>query len=887
MNRIVFPLIVIVCFMISFLFVTSDESADSTLSVEQLDRALGFPATHASEAIRWYNDQRSYPTGTIPVDWREKAVSHVQKNNFLKTSSSSTVAWVPVGPDNIGGRVRSIVHHPTISGTLYCGSVSGGIWKTTNGGSSWTPLGDFAPSLVIGALAIDPTNTNVIYAGTGEGYFNTDALRGIGVLKTTDGGATWATQATFTGSGQGFPYYINDIYLRPDSTNILYAATNSGLFRTTNGGTNWTFMKRGDLTYRATQIAVDPTNPRTFYICFGNFSRDGIYKTTNGGGSFTKLAGGFPTTGFYRISLAIAKSNPQILYAVLIDSFQHEVHSVQKSTNGGTNWTAVTTPMDGSIPGSGLVTFVDHQGWYNNVIAVHPTDANLVYAGGINVFKSVTGGTAWSMMTDGYPPSVVPYMHVDQHGIVFDPNNPAVMYFGNDGGMYKSTNGGTSISSINNGLSITQFYSGAIHPTQEIYYGGTQDNGTLKSSALPAWEVVLGGDGGATEVDFTTPTNVFTEYVFLCIQKSTNSGANLSWTRTMNGIPVSGSQQGDGTSDRCNFIAPFVMAPSNSQILVAGTYRAFRTTNSGVSWTAISGDLTGSGAGSVGTSGSVISTIAIANSNSNVIYVGTTGYAPATVVARIQVTTNAGSSWTDLTKAPLPDRYVKALAIDAADANRTFAAYSGYNTNTPGTPGHLFRTTNRGTSWTNVSGDLPDIPVNAISLDPTNQSHIIIGTDIGIFETFNDGTNWLQQNTGMANVSVADLDLRADGYLFAATHGRGMYKSTTTTDVQEIPGEVPSSFVLNQNYPNPFNPSTKISFTIPSRSHVQLKVYDVAGREVAVLVDEELSAGTYSSPFIASGLASGVYFYAISVEDKRSEASQRSFSETKKMMLIK
>ncbi len=852
------------------------------MSSEKFDRGEIIEATHAAAAMQWYNDQRAFPTGAIPPDWREKALNHIQKNNFRKTASSAAVAWAPLGPDNIGGRIRSIAVHPTLSGTVYAGAASGGIWKTSNGGTSWTPLGDFAPNLVIGAIAVDPTNKNVLYAGTGEGYFNVDALRGIGVIKTTDGGATWSTQANFTGSAQGFPYYINDLYVRPDSANIVYAATNSGLFRTTNGGTNWGFIKRGDNTYRGTQIVADPVNPRTFYVAFGNFSRDGIYKTTNGGGSFTKLAGGFPTAGFYRISLAISKSNPQVLYAVLTDTISFDVHSVQKSTNGGSTWSAVTTPFDGSLGTSVLGS----QGWYNNVIAVNPTNENVAYVGGINVFRTISGGIAWSQMTDGYPPNVVPYIHVDQHAIAFDPNDPQTMYFGNDGGMYKTTNGGSSFISINNGLSVTQFYYGAVHPTQEIYYGGTQDNGTLKTTGSSVWQTVFTGDGGATEVDFNTPTTIYTEYVFLSIQKSTDAGA--TWSRSMNGIPTSGGGQGDGTSDRCLFIAPIAMSPSNPTVLVAGTYRVFRTANGGTTWTAISTDLTGSGAGSVGQSGSCISALAIANSNGSVIYAGTSGFDNMAATAKIQVTTNTGTSWTDLTKAPLPNRYVTAIEIDPADANRAYGAYSGYDANTPGSPGHIFRTTNRGTSWTNVSGDLPDIPVNAIALDRTNQNHIIIGTDIGVFETFNGGTNWLQQNTGLANVSVADLDLRADGFLFAATHGRGMFKSTATTDVAEIPGEVPKEFVLQQNYPNPFNPLTVIRYQLPVRSFVTLRVYNSLGQEVSTLVNEELSAGTYSSTFDASGLASGVYFYTLVGENRSGEgAASRGFSETKKMVLLK
>ncbi len=393
------------------------------------------------EAMEWQYRLRAHPTGRIPADWRENALSQMA---VLKGSAPAATAtapvWLPLGPDNIGGRVRSIAIDPTNTDIIYCGSVSGGIWKTTDAGASWLPTSDMAANLVIGAIAIDPNNSSIIYAGTGEGYFNVDALRGAGILKSTDAGATWALTTTFGSSPSGFPYYINDIYIRPDNSSLLFAATNSGLYRSTNAGTSWLYVPKNTGTRRATQIVADANNPGTFYVAYGNFSTDGIHKTTDGGVSFTKLSGGFPTNGFYRISMAISKSNPLVLYAVLTDTVTYGTHSVRKTTDGGASWTAVTTPTDLALGG----THLGRQGWYNNVVAVHPTDANLVYVGGINSFRSTNGGTGWTQMTNGYP-SAYPFMHVDQHAMAFDPVNPLIMYFGNDGGMYKSTNGGATL----------------------------------------------------------------------------------------------------------------------------------------------------------------------------------------------------------------------------------------------------------------------------------------------------------------------------------------------------------------------------------------------------------------------------------------------------------
>lgn len=828
-------------------------------------------ATHAYAAMKWYNDQRAFPSGVIPTDWREKAEVHVQKHNLQKGISSGTaLAWQNVGPTNVGGRVRSILIDPANTNNIYVGSVSGGIWKSTNGGVSWNPTKDAGPNLVIGCMAMDPTNSNIIYAGTGEGYFNIDALRGAGVLKTTDAGVSWTLLTNFATPNPTFSYYyINKIVVRPDNPNIVLAAMLGGIWRTTDAGVSWTKLNVPSVSARCTDLVASPSNADIMYAAFGLFSTDGIYKTTNGGNTWSKLTNGLPpvSDNFIRMSLAISQSNPNVVYTCISDSNSF-THSIRKTTDAGASWTTVTTPMDNTPNVNG--SHLGGQGWYNNVIAVDPSNANIVYTGGINLFKSTDGGLSWMRISDGYG---APFVHVDQHAIAFDPVNPTIVYFGNDGGVFKSTNGGTSFSSMNDGLGIAQFYSGAVHPSAELYYGGTQDNGTLKTASAGSslWQVVFGGDGGFTAVDFTTPTTVYTEYVYLSFQKSINSG--LNWTRMMTGIPTAGGSQADGTSDRCSFIAPFEMDPSNSQVLVAGTYRVYRTTNGATSWTPISPDLTGAGASST------ISALAIAKSNGATMYAGTSG-GPFDS-AKIWVTTNTGTNWTQLTKAPLPNRYVTSIAVHPTNRDSAILTYSGYG------GGHIYRTTNRGGTWTNISGDLPDVPVNKVIVDPANPNlHLVVGTDLGVFESINGGANWVQRNSGLANVSVQDLDLRGDGIVFAATHGRGMYRSNVAVGVEDIPQSLPTRYALSQNYPNPFNPATRISFSLPYQSSVQLTVYDAAGKEVRTLVNEEMAAGSYESAFSGEGIASGVYFYRL-IARGIGENRDREFIESRKMMLVK
>ncbi len=729
-------------------------------------------ATFAYQAAKWYNDRRAFPTGTIPVDWKEKALSQIEQSNnaFAKTSDVTQLSWQSLGPVNYAGRLRSIVVDKNHPDTIYVGSVSGGIWKTTNGGASWASTSDNAANLCIGTMVMDPTNSNIIYAGTGEGYFNIDALRGAGVLKSTDGGANWSLLTNFATPHSRYSYYyINKLVIRPDNPNILYAAMIGGIWKTTNAGASWTKLSVGNSSVFCMDLVANPDFPDIMYATFGLFmpDNDGVYKTTDGGASWTKLTNGFPsaTSGYTRISLAVAPSNPDIVYASLSDS-NFYTHSIQKSTNGGVNWFSVTTPKENSS-----TSHLGGQGFYNNVIAVNPTNENIVYAGGINIFRTSNGGSNWTKLIDANQPGVA--FHVDQHAVIFHPSNPSIIYFGNDGGIYKTTNDGVSFSSLNNGLRVTQFYSGAAHPTQNIYFGGTQDNGTLMSSSPPGWIQVLSGDGGPVIVNYQNPNIVYMSYVYLSIWKSVFGGTGP--TRMMLGIPIESGTV--WTSDRCSFIAPLTMDPNNPDVLYGGTYRLFKTASAAESWTPITGDLTGSGAGAVQTSGATITAIAVAKSNSAYMYVGTSGW--SNVRSRVLITTNGGSNWVTHDQIPLPNREVTSIAIDPLNANRAYIGYSGFATNTPATPGHIYMTTNRGSNWSNISGNLSDVPVNSIVIDPKQLNHLIIGTDLGVFETTNGGTTWTQENDGLANVAVHDLDIRQDGYILAATHGRGMFLSKT------------------------------------------------------------------------------------------------------------
>lgn len=713
----------------------------------------GYP----DKALQWFYEQRAYPNGTIPENWREEALKHIKENNINEEflQSPNALTWQQLGPGNIGGRIRAILVHPSNSNILYIGSVSGGVWKTTNGGTSWFPLKDDMENLAVCALAFDPSNPNIIYAGTGEGFFNLDAVRGAGIFKSTDAGSTW-TQLSATNNSNF--YYVNKLVF-DNTNNTLWAATRKGLFKTTNGGTSFTtVLSNSGQDVHCMDVEVAYTSPTTIYASFGLFNQSSVYRSTDAGNNFSQNAS---VNGMGRIELAVSSSNPLVAYASYMSLSTYGIGAFQQTTNGGNSW------FDRTVAGpsySGASTYAGGQGWYDNIVYVDPGNSSIVYAGGIDFWKSTNSGSGWTQKTNWYVQSgAPPYVHADHHAVAFDPQNQNVLYLGTDGGIFKSTNKGDTWTSLNNQLYITQFYYGAVNPSGTTYYGGTQDNGTLKSTGSTSWNEIFGGDGGATEVDFTNTNNIYIEYVNWAFFKSTNGG--VTFFKAMNGVPT-GSGTYDGTTDRTLFITPFSMDPNNSSNLVAGTYRVWRTTNSASSWTAISSDLTGDGSGS---SGATISTVIVAKGNSNVIYVGCSN-------GRVQVTTNAGSNW-NLRNSGLPNLYATRIATDAADPAVAFVTYSGFSSGQK-----VYKTTNYGVNWTNISGNLPNIPVSSILVNPTNNNHILVGTDLGVFSTTNGGTTWVQDNNGLANVVVSDLDYRSsDGKVFAATHGRSMYSATLTT----------------------------------------------------------------------------------------------------------
>lgn len=738
------------------------------------------------------------------------------------TVPSTPNAWEGLGPGNIGGRTRSLLIHPTTPDVMWAGGVAGGIWKTTDGGQTWVPKADLLVNIAVNSMLLDPRNPDVLYAGTGEGFFNADAVRGAGILKSTDGGETW-TQLPSTTTPDF--HYVQKIVMSRGSSQRLYAATRTGVFRSTDGGGSWTKVHDGTAVNGCMDLAIQTDRALAFvFAACGTFTQARVVRALDTASTQTWTTV-FSPANMGRTSLAIAPSNQNVIYAMAASSattgnFADGLLGVYRSTASGAagSWTTrvdntSAVPLNRVLLSNPVFAFLSqcgfgtgaflNQGWYDNALAVDPKDPNVVWAGGIDLFRSDDGGANWGQashwwFTRGVDPE---YNHADHHLLVFHPQYDGttnkIMYSANDGGIYRTDDARAPVSyspapitaaspvcgntapgvlswtGLNNGYEVTQFYHGLPYPSGATFFGGTQDNGTVRGTLAAgrgAWQEIRGGDGGYVAVNPTNTNMLWVENTGLSIQRSTNGGATYSSF-------TSGITEATGNF---LFITPFAQDPSNPAIMWIGGARPWRTTQA-TSVPTPSSIWTSAGA----FFSARIGAWAVAPQDSNRVYAGTgTGGGVANncrvFTTGIGLTSTSSTVWSSAKVRP-DSCFVSWIAPDPVTLGTVYATVSTFNT--PTGTGHVFKSTDFGATWTSIDGTgataIPDVPVHSLLVDPDDTQRLWVGTDIGVFVSLDGGANWARENTGFANVITESLSLATENgqqYIYAFTHGRSLFR---------------------------------------------------------------------------------------------------------------
>ncbi|MGE0144187.1 MAG: hypothetical protein AB7I19_10840 [Planctomycetota bacterium] len=714
-------------------------------------------APHAAAHYRLlrYRDEN----GRIPARaWQtalEQRAQVAAASALVPTSGGiAPPAWVSRGPNNVAGRSRSLVIDPRDPQRMFCGAVAGGLWRSTNAGATWSPIDDWWSNLAVSAVEIDPQNPDVMYVGTGEGFYSLAHLdrsfnhfvRGAGMLKSIDGGSTW-THLPTTAAWQA----ITRIAVHPSNSQILLCSRRpGGIARSSDGGQSWVDVLSGELSF---QVAFDPNDGNRAIAHFSSTGPlvHGVVTSTDAGITWQPAQSGLTSLAGEnaRIELHYARSVANLVFA----SVGVNGGTIWRSTDGGRNWSQRTT--SGATGASR----------YYDPLWVSPTDPAHMVAGGVHTFRSTDGGVSVSQISDGYILTVEP--HPDIHYAIHDPNYDGTtnrrVWLTTDGGVHvaddvltASTSGGWR--HLDTDMISTQFYGAAGNGPTDTIVGGTQDNGTLRvvGNSRTA-NLNYGGDGGQVQIDPTNANYVFGEIQWLGVHRSTNGGASARSITT--GLS-------EANSSGANFIAPLRLDPNQSRRLYGGGLRLWRTTDaraSNVGWTAVKPS-----------NGSFIAAIAVAPGNSDRVLVGHND-------GRLYRSTNAtvsSPSWVAIddngASNPLPDRVVTRLVFDPSDAQRVYACFGGFSTD------NLWRSTDGGVTWQPITGSgalrLPTAPVYCVAVHPDHGDVLYAATEVGVFASNDGGTTWTTSNDGPANVVCEEIVfMHGSRRLLLATLGRGLW----------------------------------------------------------------------------------------------------------------
>ena len=778
---------------------------------------------------RWehFMEPRVYPQGNLDLP------PYFTLLNKQENLQADLASWSPLGPYVVppvayadrmsgAGRINAIAFHPTNKNIMYAGAPSGGLWKTINGGTTWTSLGDQFASLGVSDIAINPVNPDIIYIATGDG--DSGDTYGSGILKSTDGGASWnPTQFSLE---LNETYYFRRIIINPDNPEVLFTTTNKGLYFTDDGFNTYTQLRPGHFK----DLEFHPGNPLIVYATeYDSGGKSKIIRVKNNGLDIKVLFSGLDLTdNANRVELAVTPAQPDAVFALASSSRNSSFYALYKSENQGDTWTKIYDDDGFNLLGWDLDGGDSRgQGWYDLSLAVDPANKDIIFVGGVNIWKSVNGGGSFSINAHWIGLDEIDYVHADHHMLVYSPVT-GELFSCNDGGIYKTANKGTDWTDLSNSLSILQVYkTSASQTNRDLFLTGNQDNGSFMSKN-GEWSEVTGGDGMDCLVKADNPDYLVTSYYYGSFWLSRDGGETFYAFGP-------GKERGTGA-----WVTPLVPSEKNPDHVFVAYENVYKTEDFGQTWIQLSDSLT---------TRINFRSLAVSPSDENYIYVST--------YSESFRTRNGGITWESISDG-LPDLAIMSVAVSPNNPEKIWLSLSGFDEGEK-----VYMSENAGDSWTNFSQGLPNIPTNFIRSIPGSNGALYLGTDVGIYYRDQSMSEWVSYNNGLPNVIVNDIESQANfDRLVIATYGRGIWESTYyPLPVNTISGEIitlnryscvhenavftiellnPADSIrwdFNKEFELSADPSdtVEVSFDMPGKKNIRATIYSEGSSETVEL----------------------------------------------------